>query len=221
MPPDDARPVANESLLAQLRWRYAVKKFDPARRIALPDWQALEEALVLTPSSYNLQPWKFVVVADPAVKEQLLPLCFNQRQVVDGSHVVVLCIKKHFGLQDVDAHLKRLSEVRAVPLESLARLRDGIVRDLLDGPRSWVVNQWASNQVFIALGNFMTSAALLGIDTCPMEGFEPGKVDQLLGLARKGLASAVMCVAGYRAADDRFAGLPKVRFPVDEVIERI
>jgi nitroreductase len=216
-----AKPVSKEILLAQLRWRYATKKFDPARRIAPADWAALEEALVLSPSSWGVQPWKFVVVTDAAVKEKLVPAAWNQRQVADASHTVVLCIKKNLGLAEIEAHVRRTAEVRGIPHESLAKLRAAIVKDLVEGPRRETVDRWAALQVYIALGNFMTSAALLGIDTCPLEGFDPGKVDEVLGLPEKRLASTVMCAAGYRAADDRSAALPKVRFPLDAVIERV
>jgi len=214
-------PIPTESLGRALHWRYAVKKFDPARRIAPADWAALEEALVLTPSSYGLQPWKFVVVTDPATREKLLPASWNQRQVVDASHLVVFCIRKHLKTEDVDAFVRRTAEVRGVAVESLSRFRDMMVGDVVEGARSFVVNQWASNQTFIALGNFITSAALLGIDSCPMEGFEPARYDQILGLAKRGLAAVVLCAAGYRAADDKYSALAKVRFPVESVIERI
>lgn len=214
-------PIATESLLERLHWRYAVKKFDPARRIPDGPWRALEEALVLTASSYGVQPWKFVVVTDRAVRERLLPASWNQRQVVDASHLVVFCIKKNLTAGDVDAFVARTAEVRGVPAASLSRFRDMMVGDLIEGPRSRTIDVWASNQVFIALGNFLTCAALLGIDACPMEGFEPAKYDEILGLPAKGLASAVLATAGYRAADDKYAALPKVRFRVDEVIERV
>lgn len=213
-------PLEPDALLRQLRWRYAVKKFDPARKIEAATWAALEEALVLTPSSYGLQPWKFVVVQDPALREQLLPISYQQRQVVDASHLVVFCIRKHLARADVERYVARTAEVRGVAVDALAKFRDVMVRDVVDGARSLVANQWAANQVFIALGTFMTAAALLGIDTCPMEGFEPPKYDQALGLAARGLASAVVCAAGYRAADDKYAAIPKVRFPLDEVVER-
>lgn len=216
----DAAPIAPAQLLTQLRWRYAVKKFDAARKIEPETWRALEEALVLTPSSYGLQPWKFVIVEDPALREQLVACSWNQRQVADASHLVVLCIKKNFSAADVDRFVRRTAQVRGVAPEALAKFGAMMVRDLVDGPRRLVANEWAANQAYIALGNFMTAAALLGVDTCPMEGFEPAKYDQLLGLAAKGLSATVVCPAGYRAADDRFASLPKVRFPLDEVIER-
>jgi nitroreductase len=215
------QPISGDTLLAQLQWRYAVKRFDATKKIAPADWKVLEEALVLTPSSWGMQPWKFVVVTDAATKEKMLPLCWNQKQVVDGSHVVVFCIKKHLKVEEIDAYVRRVAQVRGIAPESLQRLRDVIVGDLIDGARNLIINQWAANQVFIALGNFMTCAALLGIDTCPMEGFDPPKVDLLLGLAKKGLASTVLCAAGVRAADDKYATLPKIRFPIDAVIERV
>ncbi len=215
------KPVSNETLLQQLRWRYAVKKFDPTRKISALDWQTLEEALVLSPSSYGLQPWKFIVVTRPKTREELLPVSWNQAQVVDCSHLVVFAIKKHFGLKQVDDFVQRMAEVRGVPVEALAAYRGYIVQDIIEGIRSHQVNAWSTCQVYIALGNFMTSAAMLGIDTCPMEGIEPDKYDQILGLARRDLGAVVACAAGYRAADDKYATLPKVRFKAEHVIERI
>ena len=213
--------ITGEALVARMRWRYAVRKFDPRRKIDPATWHAVEEAMVLTPSSYGLQPWRFVVVTDPALREQLVPASFNQRQVADASHLVVLCTKKHLRAEDIDAHVKRTAEVRGVPVEALERFRGSMIRDLIDGARSRVVDQWAANQVFIALGNLLTCAALLGLDACPMEGFDPARYDQVRGLAQKGLASTVLCAVGYRAEDDRCAALAKVRFPLDVVVEHI
>ncbi|MBM4015269.1 MAG: NAD(P)H-dependent oxidoreductase [Planctomycetes bacterium] len=213
-------PTGLDSLLAQLRWRYACKKFDPTRRIEPATWSALEAALVLTPSSYGLQPWKFVVVETAAVREQLLPASWNQRQVVDASHLVVLCIQKHFGAAGVDRYVRRIAAVTGAAPESLEKFRGMMVRDIAEGPRSWKINDWAANQVFIALGNLLTCAAVLGIDACPIEGFEPAKYDQILGLAAHGLAATVVCALGHRAADDKYAAQPKVRFAADEVIVR-
>jgi nitroreductase len=218
-PPGDA--IDGERLVSRLRWRYSVKKFDRARKIAPEEWRALEDALVLSASSYGLQPWKFVVITDPATREQLLPLSYNQAQIVDCSHLVVFCIKRALSAADIDAHVKRMAEVRGVAVDALARFRSGVVADLVEGARAWSINTWAANQVFIALGNFMTSAALLGVDTCPMEGFEPAKYDALLGLGKRGLASTVVCAAGYRSPDCKYSTFKKVRFPNDQVIERI
>ena len=174
------QPVSNETILRQLQWRHATKKFDAAKRISDEDWTTLEQALILTPSSYGLQPWKFVVITDPATKAKLLPLSWGQRQVVDASHVVVFTIRQNLSEADIDKYLARIVEVRGGTLEALAGFRRMMVGGLLGGAMD--LNHWASLQAYIALGQFMTTAAMVGIDTCPMEGIEPAKYDEVLGL---------------------------------------
>ena len=213
------KPVGNETLLRQLNWRYAVKKFDPARRIPADDWRTLEQALVLTPSSFGLQPWRFVVVTDQSVKERLVPLSWGQRQVADASHMVVFAIRRRVGPAEVDRHAARTAEVRGVAPESLAGFRK-VVNNFLATP-GFDADDWSARQVYIALGNFMTAAAMLGIDTCPMEGIDPAKYDEVLGLPAEGCATVVGCAAGYRADDDKYAVAAKVRFPAEEVIRRV
>jgi len=215
------KPVQNEILLEQLRWRYATKKFDSTRKIPVADWKTLEDALVLTPSSFGLQPWKFLVITDQETRESLVPFSWGQRQVADCSHFVVFAIKTNLTLADIDDYIHRIAEVRGVTPGSIAGYRQMMVDKIIDGtPQSHVV-AWAQRQAYIALGNFMTSAALLGIDTCPMEGFEPAEYDRLLGLTGRGLSAAVACPAGYRAVDDKYASLPKVRFRAEQLIDYI
>ena len=213
--------LSPDVLLAQLRWRYATKKFDPARKISEADWEALEEALILTPSSYGLQPWKFVVITDPAVKAQLPPISWNQRQVQDASHTVVFARRLDLTEEYIDRYLGRITQVRGGTVEGLAGFRKMLIGSLVPPPADFNIQHWAALQCYIALGNFMTSAALLGIDTCPMEGIVPAKYDELLGLPAKGYATVVVGCAGYRAADDKHASIPKVRFHRDDLIERI
>jgi nitroreductase len=210
-------PIDHTVLLHQLRWRYATKKFDSTKKIPAADWRALEEALVLTPSSFGLQPWRFIVITDPAVKAQLVPISWGQKQLVEASHVVVFTIKNNLSAADIDQYIARIVEVRGGTTAALAGFQKLMVGAVVNAG----VNEWATRQVYIALGNFMTSAALLGIDTCPLEGIEPAKYDALLGLPARGFATVVACAAGYRAADDKYATLPKVRFPNEAVIERL
>lgn len=214
-------PVAPETVVRQLEWRYATKKFDPARKIPAADWDALERALVLTPSSFGLQPWKFLVVQDPALRERLVAASWGQKQVVQASHVVVFAIRKSMGQAELDEFMERIASVRGVAVETLAGYRKAIAGFLARPKPEFDADAWAALQVYIALGNFMTSAAMMGIDTCPMEGIDPAKYDELLGLPARGLATTVVCVAGYRAADDSYAAAKKVRFERGEVIERI
>src|SRR5204863_4945912 len=119
--------VTPEIVIAQLRWRYATKKFDASRSIPPPAWDALEQALVLTPSSYGLQPWKFFVVTDPAVKAQLPAHSWGQRQPQDCSHVVVLAIRADLGEADIDRYVARVAEVRGQPVEALGKFRQLMV----------------------------------------------------------------------------------------------
>ena len=213
--------VSPAALLSQLRWRYATKKFDPARQIPEQDWLALEEALILTPSSYGLQPWKFVVITDPAVKAQLPAISWTQKQVVDSSHTVVFARRLDLTEEYIDRYLSRIAQVRGGTVEGLAGFRKMLLGSLVPPPADFNLQHWAALQCYIALGNFMTSAALLGIDTCPMEGIVPEKYDALLGLPAKGYATVVVGCAGYRAADDKYASVPKVRFQREDLIERI
>jgi nitroreductase len=212
--------ISSDALLRQLNWRYATKKFDPARKISAEDWQALEQVLILTPSSYGLQPWKFVVVTDVPLRQQLMGHSWRQSQVVDASHLVVLAIKKDLGEPEIDRYLARIAEVREIALESLAGFRKMLIGNLVP-PKDFAINEWATRQAYIALGSFMTAAAVLGIDTCPMEGINPAKYDEVLGLGALGYATVVACPAGYRAHDDKHAAIPKVRFKLDDVIIRI
>jgi nitroreductase len=215
------KPISNDTLLTQLRWRYATKQFDPARQISSADWQTLEESLVLTPSSFGLQPWRFIVVTDQATKGKLVPASWDQRQVAEASHVVVFAIKKNVGATDVDHYLSRIAQVRGVDAQSLKGFRDVLLGFLAQAPEKFDVNSWSTRQVYIALGNFMTSAALLGIDTCPMEGIAGPQYDQILGLAGQGYQTVVVAAAGYRAPGDKYATLPKVRFAREEVLTHV
>lgn len=214
-------PVSTDTLVAQLNWRYATKTFDPTRKIPDADWEALERALILTPTSYGFQPYRFVVVTDPATKDSLVAHSWNQRQPADCSHFVIFAARQSVNVADVDHYLARVAEVRGVAVESLAFFKKLLVSDIVEGPRSKWQHEWATRQAYIALGNFMTSAAVVGIDTCPMEGIDPVKFDELLGLTGSGYAAVVACAAGYRAGTDKSAAGPKVRFPASELVIRI
>lgn len=212
--------VPSETLLEALRWRYATKAFDAGRSIPDDLWQTLEDTLVLTPSSYGLQPWRFLVIRDAALKAELRPHSWNQSQITDASHLVVLLSRRHIEGRDLDRLIEATASSRGLDPTTLAVYRQMMAKDLVDGPRSATIERWASNQVYIALGNLMTAAALLGIDTCPIEGFSPPDYDRLLGLDDSDYRSCVVCACGYRSSEDRYAGLAKVRYDRSELIEQ-
>ncbi len=211
--------ISPEGVLQQLHWRYATKKFDPTRKIPQATWQALEEVMVLAPSSFGLQPWKFIVVDDPQIRQQLVEHSWGQPQVVDASHLVVFAIKKDVNAADVDRYAQSMSEIRQVPLDSLQGMTKMIKGFIATPPYPLDLNEWAARQVYLALGQFMTGCALLGIDTCPMEGFNPAKYNEILDL--QGYAVVVVCPAGYRAEGDKYAVLPKVRYPLADLVQHI
>ncbi len=212
------KPVSNETVLQQLQWRYATKKFDAGRKIPDPEWKVLEESLVLTPSSYGLQPWKFFVVGNPETRAKLLPFTYGQMQTIHASHLVVFAIKKSLEEADIDRHLQRIVEVRGGKVENLAGFKKMMLGNLVAPSPDFDIEHWATNQVYIALGQFMAVAAMMGIDTCPMEGFQPAQYDEILGLGKLGYHSVVLAAAGYRSADCKGAALPKVRFKREEVV---
>lgn len=213
---------AAAEVVAALNWRYATKKFDPARKIPDATWSALEQAAILAPSSYGLQPWKFVVVNDPALRAKLREVSWNQPQITDASHLIVFCRRTGMVAADVHRYAERISQVRGVPVAAFQGYVDmmlGTVNKFpADSPQPEV---WNSRQVYLALGCFLTAAAMMGIDVCPMEGFDGEKYDEMLKLKGTGYAATVIATAGYRAADDSMAGFKKVRFDRSDVVQHI
>lgn len=212
--------LLSSSLTEALTWRYATKQFDPKRKISESDWQILEEALRLTPSSFGLQPYKFVVVTDQKIKEQLTPACWNQAQVSQCSHFVIFARKSEVTLKTVAEYIELIAAIRGVPVESLSYLHD-MMKGFITSSTPENLAEWAGKQTYIALGNLMTAAALLKIDNCPMEGIVSPDVDRILDLPAHGCHSVVACALGYRATDDKYAGLKKVRFAKEELFINI
>lgn len=212
-------PISSQHLLARLQWRYAVKAFDPDKKIDAATWETLETALQLTPSSYGMQTWKFIVVQNPELKAQLRTASWNQKQVTDCSHFVVFAHHPEVTEADVFRFLDAMAAARNIPRENLNGYGGVILRDLM-GPRRAVLSEWTARQSYIALGNFMTSAAMLGVDTCPMEGLDPLKYDEILGLNPTRYRTVVACAAGYRSSADRFSGEAKIRYPKEELFDR-
>lgn len=214
-------PITTPSdLLRQLHWRYATKRFDPNRKLVPEVWASLEQALVLAPSSFGLQPWKFLVVETPALRAQLRTASWGQSQVTDASHYVVVTGLRTTTTADVDRYLHHQAQVRQQAFEALAGYRKVLVDFLAKGWASADLGGWNARQSYIALGQFMTAAAMLGVDTCPMEGIDMAAYDRLLGLDGSRYTTLCGCAAGYRAADDKYATAAKVRFPLDQVLER-
>lgn len=214
------RAIDSKQLLENLQWRYATKKFDPTKKIPAETWQALEQAMILAPSSFGVQPWRFYEVSDKSMRAKLRAASWNQAQIEDASHMVVFASRVGLGVPDVDRFIARVAEVREVTVDSLAGYRKAIVGFIDGSNKAFDANTWAKRQTYIALGFLLESAAMLGIDACPMEGFDAAQYDELLGIGREGYTALAVVTAGYRAADDAYAGHKKVRFPAEDVIRR-
>ncbi len=214
--------VSNKVLTDQLKWRYAVKRFDPKKKISDEDWDALEDSLVLSPSSYGLQPWKFYVISDEQAKKELLPYSFNQPQTIECSHLVVIAAKKDTDPKDIEKYLEYLMEVRGTPPEELEMLKTMMLGAQKQNSDSGFINEWAARQCFISLGFLLTAAAMRGIDACPMEGFLAEEYDRVLKIGKDGYFSVVACAVGYRDIEkDWLSKLGKIRYKKEEIIKRI
>jgi nitroreductase len=213
--------LTSEELINTLEWRYATKKFDTTKKIDEKTWSALEQALILTPSSYGLQPWKFFIVQDMSTREKLKAASWGQSQVTDCSHHVVFVIKEKMDETHIEKFIEQTAKVRNQDISTLEGYKKMMIGDLVKGARSAVITEWAARQAYIALGNFMTAAAVLGVDACPFEGIDPLKYDEILGLKDSGWKTVCACPAGYRSNDDKYAEAKKVRFDINDLIVHI
>lgn len=213
-------PLTPDQLISSLRWRYATKRFEPGRRIPAETWRAIEESLVLTPSSFGLQPWKFLVITDPEVRTRLATESWGQSQVTEASHYVVLAVRVGLESADINRFMERIKEIQATSDETLAPLKS-VIEGFITTMDAASLHAWNARQVYIALGQLMTTAAVLQIDACPMEGLSTVGYDRILGLEGSGYATAVACALGYRAESDRFASMAKVRYEHSHVVQHI
>ena len=206
----------SQPLLDALQWRYATKQFNPTAKIAPELWATLEQTLVLAPSSYGLQPWKFVVVTSQSLKDQLPAAAWGQPQPRDCSHFVVFAAKQTVEDAFVAKFIQRTASIRGVRTDSLNAMKDAILSKLHRMGSSHL--NWTSRQCYIALGFVLEAAALLKVDACPMVGIIPEQLDPLLGLTDSGYTSVVACALGYRSANDAYASQAKVRSENKDVI---
>lgn len=207
-------------IVEKLKWRYATKAFDPSKKVSESDLQEILETLVLTPSSFGLQPWHFLVIESQEKKDALLEHSWNQRQVVDASHHIVFAVPATFGAPDVEKFVAAIAQTRGQDVSELEGYKS-MMLGFFSRMSPEQVDTWAKNQVYIALGNLMTVLAVKGIDGCPMEGIVQSEYDKVLGLHEKGLKTVVACPIGYRSTEDKYAAAAKVRYPQSELVTLI
>lgn len=194
------------NVIEKLNWRYATKMFDKSKKISDDDLNILIESLRLTPSSFGLQPWKFVLVKNIDLREKIKDASYGQTQMTDASDLIVLCAKE------------TLTEDDVVKITGNNEGYKNMIMGGIKNKSNDEILNWNAKQVYLALGFLLETAAIMNIDACPMEGFDNTKVDEILGLNEKGLKSVVICPVGYRSEDDKYANNPKFRFPQSELV---
>ena len=212
--------MSADNYLEAMNWRYATKKFDTSKKIPEDIMSALEESLRLTPSSFGLQPWKFLIIENTETREKLREASYKQGQITDSSALVVLLNKKTMGEKDVDAFFDLMVKTQNSDMEKLEGYKKTIL-NFLSYKDEIGIKVWAQNQVYIALGQLMTTCAVLGIDACPLEGIIQSKYDEILSLADTDYETCVVCAVGYRADECYMGKLPKVRNTLESVVERL
>lgn len=204
------------TLLDNLNWRYATKKFDATKKISDADLNTLKEAVRLSASSYGLQPFKVVIVENPELREQLKAEAWGQTQITDASHLFIFANDTSLDANSVDQYMNNISETRGVPVEALEGF-SGMIKGQIAGLSEEAKNIWTAKQTYIALGTLLSAAAELKIDTTPMEGFSPAGFNKILGLDKLGLNAAVVATIGYRHDEDDAQHYKKVRKSQDEL----
>jgi len=209
----------NTSILSALQWRYAVKIFDASKKVEQKDLDLILEAGRLAPSSLGFQPWSFVVVENPELRKKLREASWNQAQITDASHLVVICRPTVLDEAYVQEVIRQTANIRNIDEEQLSGLKEMMMGKLQHSTEQELA-QWSALQCYLALGMMLETAALLKVDACPMEGFDAKAYDAILNLEKQGLASVVVCAIGHRSQDDKYAHAAKARFPASKIIHK-
>lgn len=197
-------------------WRYATKKFDSTKKISNEDLNVLKEAIRLSSSSYGLQPYKILIVENPELRAQIQPAAWGQSQIIEASHLIIFANMINLGEAEIDNYIANIAETRGIPAENIQGYGDFMKSKIITLSEN-DKNNWTSKQTYLALGNLLNAAAELKIDATPMEGFEPEKVNAILGLNEKGLNASLIATIGYRHEEDATQHNKKVRKSKEEL----
>jgi len=208
------------SFIDKLNWRYATKKFDATKKLSAEQLNTLLDAVQLSPSSAGLQAYRVLVVENPEIKEKLREAARGQQQLTTASHVIVFAAETNLDGEYVKNYIDRIAVTRGIDRANLEAFETNIT-DNVNRMTEDVKIVWNHKQCYIALGVLLTAAADMGIDACPMEGFEAGLFDEILGLKELGLTTTVIAPIGFRAEDDVFSKAAKVRRPKEELFIHI
>lgn len=205
------------NIIESLQWRYAVKKFDKEKFLSQKQVETLKEAFNLTATSYGLQPLKLAVISDKNLQKELVAYSWNQMQVLDASHLLIICVPKSYTSKEVENYFELVQKIRNTPDAVINPFKKFLTAEIEKKSQEELL-VWNKNQAYLALGNLLTVCALEKIDSCPMEGFVPEKYDEVLQLHEQNLTAVLVLPVGFRAEDDYMKDLKKVRKNIDEVV---
>ena len=204
--------------LDSYRWRYATKKFNSNKKISKPNIELIKEAINLAPSSYGLQLFKVFIIENQEIKNQLKTASYSQSQISDASHIFIFCSKAKIDAADIDIYINNKSRIQKKPINEVQGYGDFLKSNLLKKEDNKIAT-WTTNQVYIALSHLMTFCASIKIDSCPIEGFEAEKYNEILKLSNQNLNTSVVAAVGYRSKDDQSQYEEKIRKSFDELFE--
>lgn len=207
-----------QEIIKAMNWRFATQAFDSAKRVSEEDLKTILEAARLAPSSFGIEAWKFLVIENPELRGKISEAAWGQPKVTQASHLIVIARRTDVRENITNELIERSSKTQGVAPEALNGLKE-MVSGAIARRSDAELDVWVRNQAYIALGVMIETASLLGIDNGPMEGFDPAKVDEILGLKEKNLTSTTLLALGYRAESSVLR--PKVRRAFDEVVEFI
>ncbi|TWI64480.1 nitroreductase [Pseudoduganella lurida] len=208
-------------LLDKLQWRYATKKMDPSRKVPREKVDRIIEAARLAPTSSGLQPFEIFVVTNPAIREEIKAVAWNQGQVVDSSHLLVFAAWDNYTAERINHMFDLTNEVRGFRNEGWEAYRQQLLSSYPQRDAETNFSHTA-RQAFLGLGAAIIAAAFEEVDCVPLEGFDPPSVDKILNLREKGLRSVAMLPLGYRQEEgDWLVNLPKVRRPLDQFVTEV
>lgn len=202
-----------------LKWRYACKKYDIQTKIPAKQWDALKQAMAKSPSSYGLQPYKFLVIENPQTRAKLREVSWNQAQVTDCSHYVVMITRNDMTQADIEQYIQLVANTRGVQLSELKGYRDLMITKVVEGMDQTQKLEWTRRQAYIAMGFLLETAALLKIDSTPIEGMDPKAYDEILNLSTTGYRSVAAVALGYRHPEDTYQKVKKVRRSMEDLFE--
>lgn len=208
------------SIINNLKWRYATKKFDTTKKISSENLEFLKEAINLAPTSYGLQPIKVLIIENEKTRQKLREAAWGQAQLTEASQIFLFCNYTKMGPEKIDRYLNLRAELNGIKPEDAKGYGD-MMKSRIASMNEQQLAQWTAKQAYITLGTLIAAASELQIDSCPMEGFDKSRFDEILGLTEKGLEAAVLVAVGYRSDEDKTQLFKKTRKPLSEIFETV